>query len=58
MIGRWIEGAKHYYLQNFEDHGTCIQQGLSEVDLETLEKMKEAVSGYVKHVEIRGIKEN
>jgi len=57
-IGRWIEGAKHYYLQNFEDHGTCIQQGLSEVDLETLEKMKEAVSGYVKHVEIRGIKEN
>ena len=57
-IGRWIEGAKHYYLQNFEDHGSCIQQGLSEVDLETLEKMKQAVSAYVSHVEIRGIKEN
>ena len=57
-IGRWIEGAKNYYLQNFEDHGSCIQQGLSEVDLETLEKMKQAVSVYVKHVEIRGIKEN
>ena len=57
-IGRWIEGAKNYYLQNFEDHGSCIQQGLSEVDLETLEKMKQAVSAYVKHVEIRGIKEN
>ena len=57
-IGRWIEGAKNYYLQNFEDHGSCIQQGLSEVDLETLEKMKQAVSAYVKHGEIRGIKEN
>ncbi|MBR0420684.1 MAG: anaerobic ribonucleoside-triphosphate reductase activating protein [Erysipelotrichaceae bacterium] len=57
-IGRWIEGAKNYYLQNFEDHGSCIQQGLSEVDLETLEKVKQAVSAYVKHVEIRGIKEN
>ncbi len=57
-IGRWIERAKNYYLQNFEDHGSCIQQGLSEVDLETLEKMKQAVSAYVKHVEIRGIKEN
>ncbi|MEE3425710.1 MAG: anaerobic ribonucleoside-triphosphate reductase activating protein, partial [Erysipelotrichaceae bacterium] len=38
-IGEWIRGAKHYYLQNFEDHGTCIQAGLGEVDLHTLETM-------------------
>ena len=56
-IGEWISGAKHYYLQNFEDHGTCIRQGLGEVDPDTLEKMKQIVSPYVKHIEIRGIKE-
>ena len=56
-IGEWIRGAKHYYLQNFEDHGTCIRQGLGEVDPDTLEKMKQIVSPYVKHIEIRGIKE-
>ena len=56
-IGEWIKGAKRYYLQNFEDHGTCIQNGLSEVSLDTLEKMKECVKDYVEEVEIRGVKE-
>ena len=56
-IGEWIKGAKHYYLQNFEDHGSCIQEGLSEVDLETLELMKTSVEKYVEDVELRGVKE-
>ena len=56
-IGEWIKGARHYYLQNFEDHGTCIQSGLSEVGLSVLEQMKETVRPYVQEVEIRGIKE-
>ena len=56
-IGEWLKGARHYYLQNFEDHGSCIQEGLSEVDLETLELMKATVAKYVEDVEIRGIKE-
>jgi anaerobic ribonucleoside-triphosphate reductase activating protein len=56
-IGAWIRGAKHYYLQNFEDHGTCIRDGLGEVSPDTLERMKETVSAYVEHVDIRGIKE-
>ena len=56
-IGEWIKGAKHYYLQNFEDHGTCIQEGLSSVDTDTLVKMKETVKEYVQDVNIRGIKE-
>ena len=56
-IGEWIRGAKHYYLQNFEDHGTCIQAGLGEVDLHTLETMKRIAGEYVEHIEIRGIKE-
>ena len=56
-IGRWIEGAKNYYLQNFEDHGTCIREGLSEVGIETLEQMKATAAPYVENIEIRGIEE-
>ena len=56
-IGKWIKGAKHYYLQNFEDHGTCIKEGLGEVGLDVLEQMKEKVSAYVEDVDIRGTKE-
>ena len=56
-IGEWIKGARHYYLQNFEDHGSCIQEGLSEVGLETLELMKTSVEKYVEDVELRGVKE-
>ena len=56
-IGEWIKGAKRYYLQNFEDHGTCIQEGLCEVGMDTLELMKQTVSEYVQYVDIRGIKE-
>lgn len=56
-IAKWIQGAKRYYLQNFEDHGTCIQSGLSEVGIETLEKMKEVAKPYVQEIELRGVKE-
>ena len=56
-IGKWINGAKRYYLQNFEDHGTCIQSGLSEVGTETLEKMKETAKPFVREIDIRGAKE-
>ena len=56
-IGKWIAGAKRYFLQNFEDHGTCIQSGLSGVGTKTLEEMKETAKPYVKEIEIRGVKE-
>jgi len=56
-IGEWIKGAKRYYLQNFEDHGNCISEGLSAVDEKILKKMKQSITPYVEYVEIRGIKE-
>ncbi len=56
-LAKWIKGAKQLYLQNFEDHGTCIQNGLGEVGLDTLEKMKKAAEPYVNYIELRGIKE-
>ena len=56
-IGKWIKGAKHYYLQNFEDHGNCILEGLNAVDVVDLKKMKEVIEPYVEYVKIRGIEE-
>ncbi len=54
-IGEWIKGAKRYYIQNFEDHGSCIQEGLNAVSEEDLKKMKQVVEQYVEYVEIRGV---
>ncbi|MDO4940630.1 MAG: anaerobic ribonucleoside-triphosphate reductase activating protein [Erysipelotrichaceae bacterium] len=56
-IGKWIKGASAYYLQNFEDHGTCICQGLQAVSKDTLYEMRDAVKEYVKKVEIRGVRD-
>jgi len=56
-IGEWIQGAKHYYLQNFEDHGSCIKEGLHPVEKEQLIKMKEVIKPFIPNVEIRGIDE-
>lgn len=54
-IASWIQGAKHYYLQNFVDGPSVIQQGLHGFDKEELEHFKKIVEPYVEHVEIRGI---
>lgn len=54
-MGEWIKGAKRHYLQNFVDSGNLIQDGLSEIDKDTLEKMKEILSNFVTNAEIRGI---
>lgn len=56
-IGEWIKGANHYYIQNFEDHGNCIEQGLNPHTKEKLEIFKDIASKYVKDVGLRGIKE-
>jgi len=56
-IAKFIKGAKRFYLQNFEDHGSCIVEGLSEVDPETIKAMKEVCKDYIEIVEIRGVKE-
>lgn len=56
-IGKWIKGAKRYFLQNFVDHGSCIEEGLSAVSEEDLSLMKEKVKPYVEHVQIRGTEE-
>ena len=54
-IGKFINGAPRYYLQNFVDSGNLIGENLHPVSKEELAKMKEIVSPFIKNVEIRGI---
>lgn len=54
-IGKWIEGARAYYLQNFEDNGKVLQSGLHPVSQEELIAFKDIALQYVNTVEIRGI---
>ena len=56
-MGEWLKGAKHYYLQNFEDKGSCIKEGLHSLSNEKIKKIKEIVKPYVEEVAIRGIEE-
>ncbi len=54
-IGRWIEGAEHYYLQQFVDSGDLIQPGLRGYDWDIMEQALGTVKKYVKAAELRGL---
>lgn len=54
-IGRWIKGAKRYYLQQFVDSGDLIREGLHGYDKVIMEQALEVVSRYVQTAEIRGL---
>ena len=52
-IGKWIQGAKRYFLQNFVDSREIIQPGLQSVDASQLKMFMEIVRKYVPAVQIR-----
>ena len=54
-IRRWIEGAEHYYLQQFVDSGDLIQPGLRGYDRDIMEQALGTVKKYVKAAELRGL---
>ncbi|MCB6200712.1 anaerobic ribonucleoside-triphosphate reductase activating protein [Extibacter muris] len=54
-IGRWIKGAKRYYLQQFVDSGDLIREGLHGYDKVIMEQALEVVGRYVQTAEIRGL---
>ena len=54
-IGRWIKGAQRYYLQQFEDSGDLIREGLHGYNKEIMEQELEVLSKYVQTAEIRGL---
>lgn len=53
-IGRWIAGAKRYYLQNFVLRDTVPDQSLRSLSREELERCAFVLRRWVKEVKIRG----
>ena len=54
-MGRWIEGADQYFLQQFIDSGHVIAPGLHAYDEKILFQALEIVKKYVKTAQIRGL---
>ena len=54
-IGRWIAGARAYYLQNFVDSGACIREGLHAKTPEDLHLFRSLLTKYVPNTQLRGI---
>lgn len=52
-IAHWIQGAQHYYLQNFEDSGDLIQSGFQAFAKDELEKILSTLNSLLPHVELR-----
>ena len=54
-IGKWIRGAKRYFLQPFVDSGDLVgTEPMHAPDEETLNRMLQTVSPYVESVSVRG----
>ena len=54
-IGRWIEGARAYFIQSFTDSGDIIKDGLSAHDKSKLEEFLSIMQKYVPNSHLRGI---
>ena len=54
-IGKWIKGAKRYFLQSFVDSGSLIGEGYSAHEKNTLEAFVQALSEQIPSVQLRGV---
>ena len=54
-IGRWLEGAPRYYLQNFVDSGGLIQEGFHGFTPQELEGFADMLRPCFGRVEVRGV---
>lgn len=53
-IGRWLRGAKRYYIQPFVDSGNLLGSGVSVMTKSELETLLNAVKSYIPAAELRG----
>ena len=54
-IGRWLQGARRYNIQNFVDRDTVLRAGLSDFEKAELEAFASLVRPFVERVEVRGV---
>lgn len=53
-IGQWIQGAKRYFLQNFEDSGNLITAGFHGFSEEEIRVLSRRAEPYVEYIGVRG----
>ena len=54
-IGRWLRGAKRYFLQAFVDSGKLVSGGVQAHTYEELARLQQAVLPFIPNTELRGI---
>ncbi len=54
-IGRWLQGAEHYYLQDFTDSGDILKPGWHSCQPEEMQRFLIAVRQYIPRAGIRNI---
>ena len=54
-IGRWLAGAKRYFLQGFVDSGNLVGQGMHAASKERMERFRQILLPLIPAVEIRGV---
>ena len=55
-MAKRIQGAKHYYLQQYQDSGSVIQPGWTAYDAAEMAELLSSVKAYVPNAELRGVK--
>ena len=53
-IGRWLRGAKHYFLQAFVDSGDLVSGGVQAHTQEELTRLRQVVLPYIPNTQLRG----
>lgn len=54
-LGRFIKGARRYYLQAFKDSGDLIGEGMSGYDRDEMNRLAEIAAPYADIVGVRGL---
>lgn len=54
-IGRWLMGARRYFIQRFEDSGDILTEGLHAPSDADMKVLLDAVLPYIPSAELRGV---
>jgi pyruvate formate lyase activating enzyme len=54
-IGKWLKGARQYYIQPFRDSAAVLQKGLSAPGECALRQYLQVVSKYIPNAQLRGL---
>ena len=55
QIGKWLSGAKQYFLQGFVDSGDLIEQGLQGLEVQKMQEFQGIAQKYIENVQLRGV---